>query len=258
MGNIVVLLFIASLVFAVLFWVWLARGVAAKLRKSAFGSLNVALLLLFGFFGWVCFFAGLKCSVSWLSSGGAERIAEKTAQAAAVTQESVKKGWSAGLLKKLDSLEFELESVGEVEDEFSFAGEGVRTYEASIVVDNKGGNTDISYKEMRSANIACAYDENGVFIPAFVLNHASMDEVPWLLRFLLPAYRKEGGSEYLPAGKSYLSVRFDIPEGHTVKRIALGEKNIDVDEKMIRPLKKDSNVGKAFGNEKTEQNGETK
>ena len=48
--------------------------------------------------------------------------------------------------------------------------------------------------------------------------------------------------EFLPAGRSYLNLRFDAADGHTIKSIALGEKIIDVSAEKILPLRKDDNL----------------
>ena len=236
--------FIAALVLAVLFWVWVVRALLAKIYKTPFGKKNVVSLLLFGTGGWVCFFVGVGVSVAWFAAGGYEKAAEKSAYVAAVTRESARKGWSKGLLKKLDALDFSLDRVQLVEDELSLTSSALRTYEATLVVDNRSSEPNITYKELRRASLAYAEDESGVFIPAFVVNHSTLDEIPWLLRFLLPSYRREAQRQFLPSGRSYLSVRFDIAEGHTLSAIGFGEKRIAVDAAAVLPLRKDDNLSK--------------
>ena len=239
-----IILFAVSLVFAVLFWVWVVRGILAKVYKTPFGKKNVVRLILFGVAGWLFFFGGSGVFVAWFAMGGYEKAAERSAYVAAATRESARKGWNKGLLKKLDALTFELDSVQEVEDELSLTSSALRTFEATLVIDNSASDPNITYKELRRANIAYAEDENGVFIPAFIVNHSTLDEIPWLFRFLLPNYRREAQSQFLPLGRSYLNVRVDVSEGHTLKKIGVGEKVIDVESDKILPLRKDDNFSK--------------
>ncbi len=236
--------FIASAVCAVLFWVWAVRAILARIYKTRFGKKNAVRLIVFGAAGWVFFFIGAGSAALWLWNGGTEKLSEKASYAAALTRESARKGWSAGLLKKLDTLDFELESVQEVEDEFRLTSSALHTFEATLIVNNPNGKSDITYKELRQANVAYAEDTNGVFIPAFVVNHSSADEIPWLFRFLLPSYRRESESPFVPSGRSYLNLRFDIGSHHHIASICLGDKKFAVDTEKIEPLKKDDSLSR--------------
>lgn len=170
-------------------------------------------------------------------------MTEKSAEFAAVTRESARKGWSKGLLKKMNSLDFSLDTVQEVEDELSLTSSSLKTYEATLMVKNPDGE-QITYKELRRANIAYGEDENGVFIPGFIVNHSNSDEIPWLFRIFLPSYRKNLRTELIPQGTSYLNIRIDVAENHILKKIGLGEKTLEVDAEKILPLRVDDNFSK--------------
>mgnify|MGYP007101859767 CR=1 FL=1 len=51
-----ILFYVAAAVLGILFWVWAVRGIVAKIYKNTFGKKNVVRLILFGLFGWLCFF----------------------------------------------------------------------------------------------------------------------------------------------------------------------------------------------------------
>ena len=179
----------------------------------------------------------------WLATGGVQTVTEKSAEFAAVTRESARKGWSKGLLKKMNSLDFSLDTVQEVEDELSLTSSSLKTYEATLMVKNPDGE-QITYKELSRANIAYGEDENGVFIPGFIVNHSNSDEIPWLFRIFLPSYRKNQRTELIPQGTSYLNIRIDVAENHILKKIGLGEKTLEVDAEKILPLRVDDNFSK--------------
>ena len=251
-----ILFFIAAAaLFAVLFWVWAVRGILAKVYNQTFGKENVVKMLVFGLLGWVFFFVALGISAAWLATGGVQTVTEKSAEFAAITRESARKGWSKGLLKKMDALDFTLDTVQEVEDELSLTSSTLHTYEAVLVVKNPGGE-QITYAELRRANIAYAEDENGVFIPGFIVNHSNLDEIPWLFRIFMPSYRRNQRTELVPAGTSYLNIRVDIAEGHRPAKIGLGEKTIAVDESHILPLRVDDNFSKHTTDEKSDTKAE--
>lgn len=251
------ILFFLAAILAVLFWVWAVRGILAKIYKTQFGKKNVILMLLFGLFGWISALIGLGVVGFLFVNGGAGKAVEKSSEIVSVTRESAKDGWTKGLLKKLDTLDFEVDKVQEVEDELDLTGSAIRTFEATIIVNNAGNKKNISYKELRRANIAYALDENGVFIPAFIVNHSSLDEIPWLLRFFMPKYRKESELEFLPQGRSYLNVRFDVQEGHNIKSIGFGEKIIGISEDKILPLRKDDNFKVVANSMESEEKNES-
>ena len=238
-----ILFYVAAAVLGILFWVWAVRGIVAKIYKNTFGKKNVVRLILFGLFGWLCFFIGIGFSTVWLATGGVQTVTEKSAAFAAVTRESARKGWSKGLLKKMNSLDFSLDTVQEVEDELSLTSSSLKTYEATLMVKNPDGE-QITYKELSRANIAYGEDENGVFIPGFIVNHSNSDEIPWLFRIFLPSYRKNQRTELIPQGTSYLNIRIDVAENHILKKIGLGEKTLEVDAEKILPLRVDDNFSK--------------
>ena len=184
-----------------------------------------------GLFGWIFFFIGISVFTLNLRNGGLERVVEKSASVASITMESARKGWSKGLLDKLNSLTFDIDSVKEVGDELYLSNSNFKTYEAILIVNND--NANITYKELRDASIVYAEDDNGVFVPAFVVNHSTFDEVPWLFRFLLPEYRRNDQNKYLPVGRSYLNIRIDIVEGHMLKSIGIGEQVLEVGSEKI-------------------------
>ena len=252
--------FLVSLVFALLFWVQAVRGIIAKVKKQIFGTKNIVLLLVFGAAGWVFFFAGCGAVASWLSNGGIERAAEKSANFAAITKEAARKGWSEGLLKKLQHLSVSLDEIREVEDEINLVSSSYKTYEAVLIVENVNSSPIITYTELQKANIAYAEDENGVFMTGMILNHSALDEIPWILRFFAPKYRKENSSDFLPGGKSYLNIRFDVADGHTIKKIGFGETEISVGKEKIKPLQKDKNLDglKDFDNETNSEESQKK
>lgn len=241
-----VCLFVAAIC-AVVFWIQVARAVMRKANKKNVGKGTVISSVVAGLLGWVFFFSALALFSSRLMSGGPRGIVEKAAEVASVTREAARKGWTAGLLKKLGSLDFTLEKIQEVEDELSMTSSSYRTYEATLVVKNSAGPEEISYRELQLSNAAFVEDENGVFTPAFIINHSNLDEIPWLLRFLAPNYRRKQSVEFIPAGASYLTVRADIAEGHRIARIGICDKMISVDEANILPLKKDDNLSKNNG-----------
>ena len=235
------IMFVLALIFAVLFWVWVVRAILTKIKKMKFGKNNIIALILFGLFGWVFFFIGIAILSVQFASGGYKKVAENSAYVAAVTADNARKGWNKGLLKKLDSLTFELDTVQEVEEEFKMTNSNFRTFEATLIINNATLDKSITYKELRNAGIVYAEDENGVFIPAFVVNHSTFDEVPWILRFFLPNYRREAQNQYLPLGRSYLNVRIDIAEGHTIQKIGVGEQLITVGSDKISYIDKIEN-----------------
>lgn len=228
---VVAIWFLIALVFAILFWVWVARVIISKINKKPFGKKNTIALILFGLFGWIFFFIGISVFTLNLRNGGLERVVEKSASVASITMESARKGWSNGLLDKLNSLTFDIDSVKEVDDELYLSNSNIKTYEAILIVNND--NANITYKELRDASIVYAEDDNGVFVPAFVVNHSTFDEVPWLFRFLLPEYRRNEQNKYLPVGRSYLNIRIDIVEGHMLKSIGIGEQVLEVNSEKI-------------------------
>ncbi|MBQ9239096.1 MAG: hypothetical protein IJ191_07280 [Treponema sp.] len=240
------LFFIAALILCILFWVWVVRGILAKVYKTAFGKGNVIALILFGVFSWGCFFIGGGVLAAWFLRGGVQTIATNGVAFAAVTKESVQRGWSAGLLEKISALDCTLDRIEEVEDELNFLDDAYKTFEATLVVENHASAAPITYKEVQKANAVYAEDENGVFVPAFLVNHAALDEVPWFWRYFMPAYRREQRQEYIPVGKSYLNIRIDIASGHTVQKIGIGNTVLTVAPDKIQPLKKDGGVRRAL------------
>lgn len=247
-----ILCFLAALVFAVLFWVWVVRAIITKARKQPFGTKNIVTTIIFGVAGWIFFLGGLIVLGYHLVHtdvyGTAERLASTAT--AAVTKESVRAGWSQGLLKKLAPLDCTLEKVQEVEDEYDLTGANYRTFEATLVVENPHSAPIITYKELQQAHVAYAEDENGVFIPGMILNHSALDEIPWLFRIFAPSYRRNQRVDTLPGAKSYLHIRFDVADGHELKKIGFGEKIIEVRAEQILPLKKDDNYARLEAAEK--------
>lgn len=237
---------LASAVCGMLFWVWVVKGILARVYKDPFGKGNVIKLILFGLLGWVFLFAAICTMAYSANKKGLSNIPEKTAEFAAVTKESFKKGWNKGLLKKLDNLDFSIEKIQEVEDEMNMTNSGFRTYEATLIVKNPAEDSTLTYRELSNANIVYAEDENEVLIPAFLINHSNLDEIPWIMRAFVPAYRHDQRVTSIPEGSSYLYIRFDMEDNHKVQKIGIGERTIDVSNFQILPLKKDNGVSKGF------------
>ena len=233
--NYYIIMFLIALIFAILFWVWVVRLIIAKISKTQFGKKNIFRLLLFGLFGWIFFFIGVSIFIFQWTHGGYEKAVQKSANVAAVTFENAKKGWKSGLLKKLDSLTFEIDSVREISDEMKLTNSdsNFNTYEATLIVNNTNSDKNITYKELRDANVVYAQDENGIYIPSFIVNHSTFDEIPWLFRFFLPKYRREAENQFLPIGRSYLNVRIDVALGHMPKSIGIGDHLIDISSDKI-------------------------
>jgi len=229
-----------SLVLFILFFVWVIRAILCKIYKKTFGKGNVVATILFPIFSGITFLVGCGILTVWLATGGFSELTEKVSYITAVNVETAKKGWTKGLLKKMDKLSFSIEKICQIENDYennlkkNWSSDNYKTFEAFLVVENPTSNPEIRYKDLRKSNIAYAEDENGVFIPAMVVNHSEFDGIPWILKWFLPVYRVEQKKEFIPSGKSYLNVRFDIPEGHKFKKICLAEKKFDVDESKIQ------------------------
>lgn len=229
-----------SLVLFILFVVWVIRAILSKIYKKTFGKGNVVAIILFPIFSGITFLIGCGILTVWLATGGFSELTEKVSYITAVNLETAKKGWTKGLLKKMDTLSFSIEKIAQVESDYEnnfkkdWSSDKFKTFEAYLVVENPSSVPTIRYKDLRKSNIAYAEDENGAFIPAMIVNHSEFDEIPWILKWFLPNYRVEQKTEFIPGGKSYLNVRFDIPEGHQIKKICLAEKKFDIDESKIQ------------------------
>lgn len=154
--------------------------------------------------------------------------------------ETVKASWSAQMLKKADYLTLQVDKIIKPKSETSiFDSEVITkkyadTYEFSVIVDNAApSEVKISYKELRKSNLIYVKDENDIIIPAYVINHAEYDDVPWLFQFLLPSYKKEQKQEFIPYGKSYMNIRVDVPMNHEVTKVCIGNTCFDVDMKNV-------------------------
>ncbi|MBO4385734.1 MAG: hypothetical protein J5817_01830 [Treponema sp.] len=171
-----------------------------------------------------------------------------------MSYESAKKNWSTKMLKKTSDFELSIDKIQQIPNEkewISFEADvktdsedskpsktdellgkdDYVTYEMTLVVNNKSDNAGISYKKLRKANLVYVQDENEVFIPAYIINHAEFDDVPWILSLFMPQYKKDQKQEFVPLGKSYLNVRVEIPNGHTISKFVFGNTVLDVNMK---------------------------
>ena len=64
--------------------------------------------------------------------------------------------------------------------------------------------------------------------------------MPWLLTWLLPQYKKDQKVEFVPVGKSYLNVRTQVPNGHTLSKFVFGNAEIDIDMSKVEINKVES------------------
>lgn len=230
---------------SLLFWVWFIRGIVTKIYKKHFGKGNVTATILFFFLSGLFFMISAGGFSYWLATGGYTQVSEKVSYVTAVNMESAKKGWKKGLMKKMFDLDFSVEKVCEIDGNYetfirdASSSDKFRTYEVYMVVDNPDGAAMVSYSELRRCNIAYAKDENDIFIPGYIINHAEFDEIPSFLRWLLPSYRKEQKKEFIPQGKSYLNIRVDVPEGHSIRKVGLADKTFEIDDSIIIPFDKE-------------------
>ncbi|MBP5748601.1 MAG: hypothetical protein J6W63_09605, partial [Treponema sp.] len=218
------------------FWVFVAILLYKLVKKQSVKKTLIAAVILA--VCWVLIvFAGI----------GTFFVAKKDSVAKAlpyISYESAKKNWSTKVLKKTSNFELSIDKIQEIpnEKEWIFSEEGNPkdsktdelwdkdgrvSYELTIVVNNKSENAGISYKELRKANLVYVQDENEVFIPAYIINHAEHDDVPWILSWFLPQYKRDQKQEYVPLGKSYLNVRVEIPKGHTISKFVFGNTVLD-------------------------------
>ena len=238
-----IIFLLLGFILSILFWIWTIRGIVAKVYGKVFGKKKIVSLISFFFLSMFFYLVSTGFLSFWFATGGVSQLAEKVSYVTAVNMESARKGWTKGLVKKLERLDFSVEKVCEIGDDYEnivrsiSSTEKFTTYEIYMIVENPDSNSIIRYSELRKSNIAYARDEKDVFIPAYVVNHVEFDSLPFFLKWLLPSYRRDQKKEFIPEGKSYLNIRVDIPEGHSLKKVGLGDKTFEIDESLIVPLK---------------------
>ncbi len=234
-----------GVVTSVIFWICLIRGILAKIYKKQFGKGNAAGVIITLVLSMFLYLFSIVSFSYWLATGGFTQVTEGVSYVTAVNMESAKKGWKKGLLKKMYALDFSVEKVCEIDGNYealirdASSSDKFRTYEIYMIVENPDEASMVSYSELRRCNIAYARDDADVFIPGFIINHAEFDEIPAFLKWLLPSYRKEQKMDFIPFGRSYLNIRVDVPEGHSLRKVCLADKSYEIDESIIIPFDKD-------------------
>ncbi len=240
-----IILIILATFIGIAFWILIAVAIYKLVtKKSVKKSLITSGIL--AFLWVVCIVCGAGVIISSKKDAVINAIPY-------ISYESAKQNWSAKILKKTSDFKLSIDKIEVIRNEkewlvstdaqkkdYSEAmlsheekseellGIGTTTaYELTVVVENSG-SAGISYKELRKSNLVYVQDENGVFIPAYIINHAEFDDVPWILTWFLPQYKKEQRVEYVPVGKSYLNVRVEIPNGHTISKFIFGNAVLDV------------------------------
>lgn len=229
------------------FWVFVAILLYKLVKKQSVKKTIIAAVILA--VTWLLIvFAGIGTFIAVKKDSVAKAIPY-------ISYESAKKNWSTKVLKKTSNFELSIDKIQEIpnEKEWLFSAEvdikdgsentqnsrtdqlwdkdGRVSYELTLVVNNKSDNAGISYKELRKSNLVYVQDENEVFIPAYIINHAEHDDVPWILSWFLPQYKRDQKLEYVPLGKSYLNVRVEVPKGHTISKFVFGNTVLDVNMK---------------------------
>ncbi len=241
-----ILFYVLATLVGLAFWVFVGIIIYRLIKKQSLKAPLITLSVL---------------AVVWILSiagGTALIISSKkdvAIKAVPINYESAKRNWSTKILKKTSDFNISVDKIEKIlsekdwlratdvdkekdmtEVELSYEKQkdellGVNNstcYELTLVVENNSKNAAISYKELRKSNLVYVQDENDVFIPAYIINHAEFDDVPWLLTWLLPQYKKDQKVEFVPIGKSYLNVRVEIPAGHTISKFVFGNSTIDI------------------------------
>ncbi len=249
-----VLLFVLAGITGLLFWVFIGLGIYKKVtKKGAKKSFVTAIVM-------ACVWLVLSlCALGIVGAKIYSSTKNGDFTMPVISYESAKRNWSNKVLKKTSDFELAVDKVAIIYDEKEWLptidekkaqsdetdlsyynkaekmlniGEVV-PYELTIVVDNHSKNSAISYKKLRKSNLCYVKDENGVFIPAYIINHAEFDDVPWLLTWFLPQYKKDQKVEFVPVGKSYLNVRTEVPNGHVLSKFVFGNAEIDIDMNKV-------------------------
>ena len=256
-----ILLFVLAGIIGLLFWIFIGLGIYKLVtKKGAKKSFITAIVM-------ACVWVVLSlCSVGFVGAKLFKSAKDTGFTMPVISYENAKQNWSNKVLKKTSNFELAVDKVAIIYDEKEWLtttdekkanlDEGDASvinkaekmlsigdyvpYELTIVVDNHSKNTGISYKELRKSNLCYVKDENGVFIPAYIINHAEFDDVPWLLTWLLPQYKKDQKVQFVPVGKSYLNVRTQVPNGHTLSKFVFGNAEIDIDMSKVEINKVES------------------
>ena len=217
-----VLLFVLALIVGFLFWIFIVLGIYKLVtKKGAKKSFITAIVI-------ACVWIVLSlCSVGFVGAKLFKSAKDTGFTMPVISYENAKQNWSNKVLKKTSNFELAVDKVAIIYDEKEWLTKTKKKkanldesdasvinkaekmlsignyvpYELTIVVDNHSKNSAISYKELRKSNLCYVKDENGVFIPAYIINHAEFDDVPWLLTWLLPQYKKDQKVEFVPVGK---------------------------------------------------------
>ncbi len=222
-----------------LFWVFIVMLIVKAVQKRPKKSAAVGSGVCGGL--WLIFtVCALIFGVKALSGGTplARKMLEGLGTAGAnigvTSVESVKKGWNKVLLRKIDKLAVSFVSLREIsEDErdvFDFADtNGKKIFEIILSVQNPlDASEKIPYRKISKEQLIFGRDVNGNYLPVFIIDDTGLSTVPWILTFLLPAYRKNSASQYVPAGKSELRLRIDAADSASIEKIILGSTEIAV------------------------------
>ena len=235
--------FVLSLILAALFWIYLIKGIYHLITKKDFGKKNKRNCIVFAITSII--FGGFSATIliSSISNGS---LTSSISHIAAVNYESARRGWSKGLLKKLKDIKFKIYSIEEANEDLIWYNESenknIKTYEITLLVNlPENANPQISYKELKKANLVYCIDENDVYIPGYIINHSELDDIPWLFKWLFPSYRREQAAMYLPLGNSYLNIRVDLRAGSSIKKVVIGETKVDFPQEMIQKNKSEEN-----------------
>ncbi|MGP1458861.1 MAG: hypothetical protein ACTTKL_06080 [Treponema sp.] len=224
---------------SILFWIFIVVLIVKAVQKrpktgaavgsGVFGGLWVVFNVLAFVLGTQSFIKGDPIADKVLEGAGTA-----TANIAARSAESVKKGWSKVLLSKIDKLSVSFVSIREIgEDErdlFDFADtNGKKIFEILLAVENPlDGSKKISYRKINKEQLIFGRDADGNYIPVFIIDDSGLSTIPWILTFFLPTYRKDRASTFIPIGKSELRLRFDVVDRDSIEKIIFGNKEIPI------------------------------
>ena len=245
-----VLLFVLAGIIGLLFWVFIGLGIYKKVTKKSAKKCFVTAAVMAGVWALLSL-----CALGFVGAKIYSKAKNSDFAMPVISYENAKQNWSNKVLKKVSTFDLAVDKVSLIYNEkewlstteekkaqadevdLSYYNKEEKmlgigdydTYELTVIVDNHSKNTALKYKEIRKANLCYVKDENDVFIPAYVINHAEFDDVPWICTWLLPQYKKDQKVEFVPVGKSYLNVRADVPKGHTLSKFVFGNTEVDID-----------------------------
>jgi len=221
----------------ILFWIFLVMLIVKIVRKkpkkgvavglSVFGSLWII-------FNFYALFLGAKALIDDDPIAGKilERIGTAGTNIAVNSAENLKKGRNKVLLKRIEKLSVSFVSIREVsEDEkelFDFSdANGKKIFEILLSIENPlDFSKKIPYRKINKEQLIFARDTNGNYMPVFIIDDSGLSTVPWILTFLLPTYRKDRASMYIPTGKSELRLRIDAESKNSIEKIIFGNTEV--------------------------------